>query len=110
MVLSVFSSYSHKQLFDGAVYVSYAVYATTIIGISFLAPKYVEMVRTFIHVYVALFLLWRFRPPFLGGADVGTFGSFDRKIAFHAGVAMVMSLALSSAVLRDTGFSEMFQN
>jgi len=39
---------------------------------------------------------------------VGTFGSFDRKIAFHAGVAMVMSLALSSAVLRDTGFSEMF--
>ena len=98
MVLSVFSSYSHKQLFDGAVYVSYTVYATAIIGISFLAPKYVEMLRTFIHVYVALFLLWRFRPPFLGGADTGAFGAFDRKIAFHAGVAMVMSLALSSVM------------
>ena len=96
-----FSSYSHKQLFDTAVYVSYAVYATTIIGVSFLAPKYVELVRTFIHVYVALFLLWRFRPPFLGGAEMGTFGAFDRKIAFHAGVTMLLSLA----VLRDHGMT-----
>jgi hypothetical protein len=91
------SSYSHKQLFELAVYISYAVYATTIIGISFLAPNYVEMVRTFIHAYVACFLLWRFRPPFLGGAETGMFGAFDRKIAFHAGMAMLLSLT----ILRD---------
>jgi hypothetical protein len=95
----MFSSSSHRHLFDIAVYISYAVYATAIIGVSFLAPNYVDMVRTFIHAYVALFLLLRFRPPYLGGAAVGTFGSFDRKIAFHAGVAMI----LSSAVLRDHG-------
>ena len=95
----MFSSYSHKQLFELAVYISYAVYATAIIGVSFLAPNHVELVRTFIHAYVALFLLWRFRPPFLGGENIGTFGAFDRKIAFHAGVTMLLSLA----VLRDHG-------
>ena len=79
----------------------YAVYATTIIGISFLAPNYVEMVRTFIHIYVALFLLWRFRPPIIGGPMTGVFGAFDRKVAFHAGAAMLMS----SAVLRDHGLA-----
>jgi hypothetical protein len=97
----MFSSYSHKHVFDIAVYVSYAVYAAAIIGISFLAPNHADIIRTFIHVYVALFLMWRFRPPLLGGAEVGTFGAFDRKIAFHAGVAMLMSLA----VLRDHGMT-----
>lgn len=87
----MFSSSSHKRLFDTAVYISYAIYATTIIGISFIAPNYVDIVRTFIHVYVAMFLLWRFRPPYFGGSVTGVFGSFDRKIAFHAGVAMLMS-------------------
>lgn len=97
----MFSSSSHKRLFDTAVYILYAVYASTIIGVSFLAPNYVDTVRTFIHVYVAMFLLWRFRPPFFGGDVTGVFGTFDRKIAFHAGVTMLMS----SAVLRDHGLA-----
>jgi hypothetical protein len=83
--------FHHTTVFEMAVVVSYVVYIGTILGISVLAPEYIDMVRDFIHIYVAIFLLWRFRPPFLGGEKIGVFGSFDRSIAFHAGIAMILA-------------------
>jgi hypothetical protein len=75
--------FHHTTVFEMAVVVSYVVYIGTILGISVLAPEYIDMVRDFIHIYVAIFLLWRFRPPFLGGEKIGVFGSFDRVCRSH---------------------------
>jgi len=82
---------THMQIFEYAVIVTYIIYATNIFGITFIAPEYIEYIHNFIHIYIAIFLLWKFRPPFLGGQDNVTIRQFDRRITFHAGVAMLFS-------------------
>jgi len=89
-------------MFKYAVYLSYIVYIAAMVGITILAPDYIETLEMGIKAYVGAFLLWRFRPPFIGGTANGQFTDHDRKVAFHAGVAVLVTSGVVGALMRST--------
>ena len=91
-------SLSHKKLYAVAMIVIYSVYIMTALGISILAPQYVDRLHSTVKAYVMVFLLWRFRPSF-GSDRTATFNDFDRRVAFHAGTMMLLVSPIFHSVI-----------
>ena len=73
------------------LYVSYGLIFVTSIGISQMAPKYLDSLDYYIRIYICLFLIWRFNPL----RDKYEFTELDRKIAFSAGIFILTTTALN---------------
>tara|TARA_B100001741_G_C16213987_1_gene441645 strand:- start:282 stop:611 length:330 start_codon:yes stop_codon:yes gene_type:complete len=75
--------------------ISYVLYILAIFGITLIAPKYVEYLRTFLKIYIGLILVTLYNP--ITYKERG-FTYFDRRIVFSAGMFLLLSTTLISAM------------
>lgn len=67
------------------------------VGVYASAPEYLSILRSTIHLYVGVFLLYRFH-PFRTNTD--TFSELDRKVVFTAGAFIAMTTILGTSLNR----------
>jgi hypothetical protein len=77
--------------YNYAINASYLLIIFSFMGISTLAPIYLNYLDYYIRIYICLFLMWRFH-PFCANYE---FTDLDRKIAFSAGVFILTTTALN---------------
>jgi hypothetical protein len=91
--------YLHKiqdHFFDFFILISWLLIIISNLGISKLAPRFLEELDYYIRIYICLFLMWRFN-PFRKHYE---FTKLDRKIAFSAGLLIFTSTTLNQYVLK----------
>jgi len=83
-----------ERIFDGFIIFTYIFYITGfILGLTIIDPVKFEYMDYFVKLYVGVFLIWRYNPY-----RTTRFTRLDRKMAFHAGIFIVVTLALRSIV------------
>lgn len=100
-----FDSKWHKQLFIYMLYTSYFFLIISITGVMTFSPIYLSTIRNFILYYICLVLIGRFNPFVYNQI---TFDSFDRRIAFSAG--MTLFLTTSAAHIFENYFMTVVQS
>lgn len=97
--LDQISSFQY-YVFTFSIILTYVLFISLILGISFLNnPKYLTTLEYYLQIYIGLFLMWRFnyfRNP--------VFTVLDKKIAFSAGVFLLIATVVNSAII--THFKE----
>jgi hypothetical protein len=82
---------AQENIFDFAIYFSYVLIVLSSLGLSTLAPLYLETLDYYIRIYICLFLIVRFNPL----RKVTRFTELDSKIAFTAGFFILTTTALN---------------
>ena len=72
---------------------SYVIYFLALFGITLINPALLNNLESFIQIYISLFLIYRFNP-----FTSITFNELDRKIAFSAGVFLLMTTSINQIV------------
>lgn len=80
-----------ERFFDIFTYFSYFLILVSFLGLSNIAPEFLDSIDYYIRIYICLFLIWRFN-PFI---KTNTFTDLDRKIAFAAGMFIITTTALN---------------
>ena len=88
----IFHHTTQEQIFNIAIYSTYALLIISNLGISAYAPTYLDDLNGYMKIYVCLFLLWRFH-PFRKRVK---FTNLDRKIAFSAGLFILATTFLNT--------------
>ena len=70
--------------FNYIVFISYTLYFLALFGLSSTAPKYLDVLQSWVKIAVGLFLIWRFN-----GFRKIQYNRLDSKIAFSAGVFLL---------------------
>ena len=83
-----------ENLFNIVIFLSYALIILSSLGLSKLAPKYLEILDYYVRIYICLFLIWRFNPF----RNV-KFTSLDKKIAFNAGIFVLFATTSINQIL-----------
>ena len=78
--------------FEYATALSFILYTLALMGVSVVAPKYLDGLLYFIRLYVGMFLLYRFNPY-----RTVRMTSLDRTIAYNAGFILVTADILDAA-------------
>jgi len=82
-----------NQVFDIVVYITWILYIVIILGLSANAPQYLDVLNSFIKLYISLFLIYRFNP-----LRRVKFTGLDAKIAFSAGVFLLGTTAIEGII------------
>jgi len=83
-----------EHIFDFTFVIIYILYFIIALGLSATAPKYLSFLDYYIKIYVSLFLIWRFNP-----FRHVKFTSFDKKIAFNAGIFILFATTSINEIL-----------
>jgi hypothetical protein len=93
---SIVNSNTHKKLYEYAETVSYILLFIAFTGVFAISPKYLNTLDTLIKYYVCGFLLLRFNPWVSKTIrNKPESAEFDRRIAFSAGVFLLLSTAFT---------------
>jgi hypothetical protein len=84
-----------ENLFNIVIFLSYALIILSSLGLSKLAPKYLEILDYYVRIYICLFLIWRFNPF----RTYYEFTDLDRKIAFSAGAFILTTTILNQYLI-----------
>ena len=82
----------HKHAFDVMIYGSYILYAIALTGVLSLNPQYLSTLEMVTQLYISLFLILRFNPL----VKKSTMTQLDKKIAYSAGVFLLLSSTVST--------------
>lgn len=80
----------HQKFYIYSIYLSYFLFAVAYTGVVAISPSYLQTLNTFIKYYVSLFLVIRFN-PFIKSNEHKNLASFDRRIAFSAGMFLLLT-------------------
>jgi len=83
------------KFFNLFITISWALIIISALGLSQVAPQFLEQLDYYIRIYICLFLMWRFH-PFRTHYE---FTDLDRKIAFSAGLFILTTTALNQYLL-----------
>jgi len=83
----------HKTAFMWGLYISYILFALTAIGTAIICPSYLSFVEQALQLYVSIFLIIRFNPF---TRDKVSFDQFDAKVAYTAGVFLLLTTVFTS--------------
>ena len=84
----------HKNLYTIALYMSYALFVIAFTGVATVNHKYMDALETILKLYVGLFLIIRFN-PWAKKAVNSEASSFDKRIAFAGGMALLLTSAVA---------------
>lgn len=90
----------YEHLFQAFLYFSYFIYLGIAIGVLANEPLYFQYMKYYMEFFIALFLMWRFRPNYFFPEIPTKWDEFDRKIAFSAGVFILTTTLLEPIYLR----------
>ncbi len=85
---------SYENFYHLVLYFSYVLYFITLIGISYINPKYLSLLQTILKYFVILFLLFKFH-PFQKNVN---FTNFDREIVFSSALFLLATSSLTEIV------------
>ena len=88
----------HKKAYTWGVYLSYLLFGLALTGILQVNPKYLSRLESGIKYYVCAFLLLRFNPITHKPARSAATAEFDRRIAFSAGLFLLLTTTVTSVV------------
>lgn len=88
----------HQKVYNNLVIFSSIILVLSLFGISFINPKYENIIQYFIQIYIGLFLILRFNPFIKLKKCSKMQRSFDKKIAFSAGIFMLSSSVILSII------------
>jgi hypothetical protein len=83
-----------EHIFDFTFLIIYILYFAIALGLSATAPKYLSFLDYYLKIYVSLFLIWRFNP-----FRYVKLTSFDKKIAFNAGIFVLFATTSINQIL-----------
>jgi hypothetical protein len=83
------------HFFNLFIIISWTLIIISALGLSQIAPQFLEQLDYYIRIYICLFLMWRFN-PFRSHYE---FTDLDRKIAFSAGLFILTTTALNEYLL-----------
>jgi hypothetical protein len=83
------------NFFNLFIFISWTLIIISGLGLSQIAPHFLEQLNYYIQIYICLFLMWRFH-PFRSRYE---FTDLDRKIAFSAGLFILTTTALNEYLL-----------
>lgn len=83
-----------EKFFDLFIITSYFLIVISYLGLSHLAPKFLDDIDYYVKIYVCLFLMWRFNPL----RSHYEFTRLDAKIAFSAGLFILTTTALNKYI------------
>lgn len=79
------------KIYTTILITTYIVYFLALFGITLVNPLLIDELEKVIQVYVSLFLIYRFNP-----FKTITYNELDRKIAFSAGIFLLMTTSINS--------------
>jgi hypothetical protein len=82
-----------KNVYSTIIILTWCLYIIIILGLSTVAPKYLIQIQNLSKIYFSLFLIYRFNP--LKNIE---FTDLDGKIAFSAGLFLLMTTAVSTMI------------
>ena len=85
----------YENIFLYGLNFSYILYFLAFLGITSLAPDYISYLRIFLKIYVALLLIFFYNPITYKEKK---FTDFDRKLAFQAGIFLLLSTTLVDGI------------
>lgn len=85
-----------SNFFKVFIYLSYSLLFISALGLSQMAPNYLDTMDYYIRIYICLFLMWRFNPL----REKPEFTELDRKIAFSAGIFILTTTALNQYLVQ----------
>ena len=85
---------TQEQFFNVVVGLSFLLMLISTLGTSSYFPKYSNLLRKAINLYVAIVLIWRFNPM----RKPVVFSSLDRQIAFSAGIFIASTTFLNKYI------------
>ena len=88
----------HQNVYNNLVIFSSIILVLSLFGISFINPKYEHLMRYIIQIYIGLFLILRFNPFIKLKKSSKIQRTFDRKIAFSAGIYILSSSVILSII------------
>lgn len=89
-----FYSYNFN-FFNFSIYIIWGITFFTLLGINYIAPKYIDLFTYIVRLYVCFFLIFRFNPLYNIKLK-STFTKLDKKVAFSA--AMIILTTDSSFI------------
>jgi len=84
----------YQNVYIYSIYLCYIFYALSFFNLYSGAIDYFHSVRSYLTIYVSLFLIIRFNP-----FQKKNFTEFDRKVVFTAGTFLLTTTALSEIIL-----------
>ena len=78
-----------SNFYNIVMYITWLLYFAVALGLSVNAPKYLDTLKSFMKLYVSLFLIYRFNP-----FRKVKFTKLDAKISFSAGVFLLGTTAI----------------
>tara|TARA_Y100000389_G_scaffold204645_1_gene258556 strand:+ start:6336 stop:6653 length:318 start_codon:yes stop_codon:yes gene_type:complete len=84
----------YQEIFIIGTNLTYVLYIFALFSISSYAPKYLDMLKTFLKYYISILLIILFNP--ITGKK--QFGDFERRIAYSAGIFLLLSSALLGSI------------
>jgi hypothetical protein len=85
----------YQNIFLYGLNASYVLYFLAILGAGSLAPEYLSSLRGFLKIYIGLLLIGLYNPITYKDRN---FTDIDRKMAFSAGVFLLLSTTLVSSM------------
>lgn len=85
----------YENIFLYGLKFSYMFYFLAFLGITSLAPDNISYLRIFLKIYVALLLIFFYNPITYKEKK---FTDFDRKLAFQAGIFLLLSTTLVDGI------------
>ena len=85
----------YENLFLYGLNFSYVLYFLAFLGISSLAPEYLSGLRIILKIYIALLLIYFYNPITYKEKK---FTDFDRRLAFSAGIFLLLSTTLVDGI------------
>ena len=93
----------HRNAFVIGLYTSYLLFALALTGIVHIDPRYLGTLEAALRYYVCLFLIIRFNPVSRRRHASKKTADFDRRVAFSAGVFLLLTTALTNIVGTQIG-------
>ena len=91
----------HQKLYIYGLYASYIMFGIALTGVVSLSPEYLKTLEVILKYYVCAFLIIRFNPLVRAGPITKEAAAFDRRVAFSAGVFLLLTTAITDVVTKN---------
>jgi hypothetical protein len=78
-----------------SINISFILYIIVLLGVGGFAPQYLEILNTFLRIYIGCLLVITYNPFTYTNRQ---FGEFDRQLVFSSGIFLLLSTTIVSSI------------
>ena len=84
-----------ERIFLYSLNASFALYIIVLLGVGGYAPQYLEVLKSFLRIYIGMLLVISYNPYTYNNHK---FGEFDRQLVFSSGIFLLLSSTIISSI------------